>query len=191
MEYARFTEGSNSIDYLEKAVSFIKSAENKPEDWKWVILAVQGALYGFMICNLKGTAPDNVSKGKSQDLISFDEALRRCQDPKQQPQKPKRAQDADWRSLGGFSTFLELSEDQKQALRRLHSEFRNQFVHYRPASWSIQLDGMSEMLMHAFDTLSAVLKMGCFYSHFESGDNDRIAALVAEGKALLRKAQEN
>lgn len=106
MEYARFTEGSNSIDYLEKAVSFIKSAENKPEDWKWVILAVQGALYGFMICNLKGTAPDNVSKGKSQDLISFDEALRRCQDPKQQPQKPKTAQDADWRSLGGVQYIL-------------------------------------------------------------------------------------
>ena len=81
MEYARFTEGSNSIDYLEKAVSFIKSAENKPEDWKWVILSAHGALYGFMICTLQGTNPDNVSTGKKQRLIDFNDALKRCQDP--------------------------------------------------------------------------------------------------------------
>jgi hypothetical protein len=174
MGYARFTEESNSIDYLEKAVSFIKSAAIKPEDWKWVVLAVHGSLYGFMICNLKGTNPDNVCKGKSQ-LLGFDQALKRCQD-------------ATLTNLGGFTKVLQLSEDQNQALCRLHSEFRNQFVHYRPTSWSIQLDGMPEMLMHVFDALRAVLEMGYFYLHFEPGDNDKIKALVTEGKTLLQKA---
>lgn len=175
MQYARFTEESNAIDYLEKAVSYIKSATSKPEDWKWVVLAIHGALYGFMICNLKGTNPDNVSTG-TKHLIDFKTALKRCQDTA-------------WMNLGGFASTLQLSENQKYALRRLHSEFRNQYVHYRPTSWSIQLNGMPEMLMHVFDALLAVLGMGCYYLHFEPGDSDKIAALIANGKAVLQKAE--
>lgn len=174
MEYARFTEGSNSIDYLEKAVSFIKSAENKPEDWKWVILSVHGALYGFMICTLKGSAPNNVSIGKKGRLIDFSEALKRCQE---------RA----YMNLGGFTKILLLSENQKQALRQLHSDFRNEFVHYNGAFWSIHPDLMREMVMHCLNALSAVLEMGCWYPRFEPGDREKIATLVAEGRILLQK----
>ena len=174
MGHVRFTEESNSIDYLEKAVSFIKSAENKPEDWKWAILAAHGALYGFMICTLKGTTPDNVSTGKKQKLIRFNDALERCQDTA-------------WMNLGGFTKVLQLSQNQKQALRQL-SNFRNKFVHYDPALWSIPEDVMRETLTHALDALRAVLEIGCFYLHFEPGDNNRIAALVATGKDLLQNA---
>jgi hypothetical protein len=48
---------------------------------------------------------------------------------------------------------------------------------------------MPEILMQAFDALCAVLEMGCYYPHFEPGDNNRIAALVAQGKDLLQNAQ--
>lgn len=174
MEYARFTEGSNSVDYLEKAVSFIKSAESKPEDWKWVVLALHGALYGFMICTLKGSAIDNVSTGKKQKLIGFKEALKRCQYPA-------------YGSLGGFTNILQLSEKQRQALRQLNSDFRNVFAHYNGAFWSIHADLMREMVTHSLDALSAVFGMGCWYPRFEPKDSEKIAALVAEGRVLLQK----
>jgi hypothetical protein len=174
MEQARFTEGSNSIDYLEKAISFIKTAENNPQDWKWVVLAVHGALYGFMICTLKGSAIDNVSVGKKQKLIGFNEALKRCQDPA-------------YKSLGGFTDILQLSEKQHQALGQLSSYFRNKFAHYDGAYWSIPPDLMREIVTHSLDALSAVLGMGCWYPRFEPGDSEKIAALVAEGIVLLQK----
>jgi hypothetical protein len=83
-EYVNFTEESNSEDYLEKAVGFIKTAGDNPLDWKWVILATHGALYGFMICVLKGTDPDSNVCSTTQvghrKLIDFREALKRCQD---------------------------------------------------------------------------------------------------------------
>jgi len=174
MEYARFTEGSNSVDYLDKAVSFIKSAQSKPEDWKWVILASHGALYGFMICTLKGSALDNVSTGNKHRLIDFSEALKRCQDPT-------------FMSLGGFTRILRLSEEQRQALEDLHRDFRNKFVHYDGAFWSIDPDLIRVKVMHAFDAVRGVVEMGCWYPRFEPSDSEKIEALIIEGKALLQK----
>lgn len=173
MEYARFSEESNSIDYLEKAVSFMKNAE-KPEDWKWAVLAVHGALYGFMICTLKGSSPDNVSTGKGR-LISFNEALKRCQDTA-------------CMNLGGFTKVLRISQDQRRALCRLHSDFRNQFVHYNPTLLSIPEDVIRETLMHALDALRAIFEMGCYYLHLGPGDSDKIATMVADGKEFLQKS---
>lgn len=176
MEYARFTDGSHSLDYLEKAVRFIEGAANKPEDWKWAVLAVHGALYGFMICNLQGTDPDSVcTGGKKQRLIDFNEALGRCQDPASA-------------NHGGFPKVLHLTQTQKRALHKLH-DFRNRFVHYRAVFWSIAVVEMRGTLMNAWEVLQAVLEMGCFYPRFEPGDGDKIATLVAEGKALLQNAQ--
>ena len=60
--WARFSEESNALDYLLKTVEFISRAQATPTDWKWVIISLHGALYGFMICALKGTDPDNVMR---------------------------------------------------------------------------------------------------------------------------------
>jgi hypothetical protein len=49
-KYADFTEEANALNYLEKTISFIKNTEGNPLDWKWVMLAIHGALYSFMIC---------------------------------------------------------------------------------------------------------------------------------------------
>ena len=175
MEYVRITDGSHSINYLEKAVSFIESAATKPGDWVWAVLAVHGALYGFMICNVKGTDSDSVCTGeKKKRLINFNEALERCQDPA-------------YMNYGGFTKVLELSENQKRALREL-SGFRNEFVHYKGAFWSIPEAALRGTLMHAWDVLHAVREMGCFYPRFEPGDGGRIAALVTKGKGLLQNA---
>jgi hypothetical protein len=111
MEYARFADGSHSLDYLEKAVSFIKSATNKPEDRKWAVLAVHAALYGVMICNVKGTDADSVCTGKKQRLIDFNEALKRCQEPNSA-------------NYGGCSTVLQISETRMTG-ERARAGFQN------------------------------------------------------------------
>lgn len=175
-KYVRFTEESNALDYLEKAVAFINTARAKPVDWKWVILAIHGALYGFMICALKGTDPDNVctkNKAGKLKLIDFREALKRCQESARN-------------HISGFAKALEVTEDQKRALSYIHDEFRNQFVHYRAACWSIGLDGMPEIITHGLDVIRAVaLDMGNYYVHY---DAQKVASLVTEGIGALLEA---
>lgn len=173
-EYISFTEESNAEDYLQKAICFIKTAVHKPLDWKWVILSIHAALYAFMICILKGTDPDNVCKSpKHRKLIDFPEALKRCQD-------------SSWMNISGFTKVLELSEDQKRSVNYIHEEFRNRFVHYRPASWSIELIGVPGIIGHGLDIISFItLEMGSYYTHY---DRDRIATMIAEGEEALQHA---
>jgi hypothetical protein len=178
LRYAEFTEESNALDYLEKAVTFIKCVDNKPQNWKWVILCTFGALYGFLVCALKGTNPEeNVchrTKKGQQKLIGFPDVLKRCQD-------------SGWMNRSGFTKVLELAEDQKNAVDRIHAEFRNGFEHYRPALWCIELSGMPEIVKEVLDVIRFVsLDMGCYYVHYGAGDREKIANLVAQGKDALQ-----
>jgi hypothetical protein len=173
-DYIDFTEESNSEDYLEKAVGFIKTTGDNPLDWKWVILAIHGALYGFMICALKGTDPDSnvcdTTKAGHQKLIDFREALKRCQDSSRM-------------NFSGFTKILQLSENQKQAVGRI----RNQFLHYRPASWSIELVGLPGIIAHGLDAIGSVaLEMGSYHAHY---NRERVASLIAEGKNAISVLQ--
>jgi hypothetical protein len=174
-ECISFTEESNAEDYLEKAIAFIKTSGSNPLDWKWVILATYGALYGFMICALKGTDPHNVCKPpKHRKLIDFPEALRRCQD-------------SSWMNVSGFNKVLQLSPDQDRAVHYIQIEFRNQFVHYRPASWSIELAGLPEIIGHGLDVIGSIaLAMGSYYAHY---NRERVASLIAEGKNAISLLQ--
>jgi hypothetical protein len=179
-KYLMFTEETNAVDYLVKGVGFIKTAEENPSDWKWVILAIHAALYSFMICALKGTAgADNVSRQtkKGNFLIDFSDALRRCQDPSQ-------------KNISGFTDVLQLSPNQSKAIEILHEQFRNPFTHYLPTLWAIQLAGLPEIVSHVVDVIRFVsLDMGCYYVHYDEGDAAKIAALIDEAKLMLGRYQ--
>ena len=169
-KYAEFTEESSAVDYLEKTLGFIKTAVRDPIEWKWVVLAIHGALYGFMICTLKGTDPDNVcvtTKGGHVKLIDFRAALKRCQQP-------------ELMSISGFTNVLQLTHNEHLALNMIHDDFRNQFLHYRPTLWSIEVTGMPFVTNLGLDVLRKVaLDMGGYYAHY---NREKVAKLIAPGE---------
>ena len=131
-----------------------------------------------MICVLKGTDPDSnvceLTKKGHHKLIDFREALKRCQD-------------SSYMNASGFTNVLKLSEHQKRALDYIHNTFRNNFLHYRPAMWFIELAGLPGIITHGLDIIALVtVEMGSYPAHY---DRNRIRALVAEGKSALLKFQ--
>ena len=89
-------------------------------------------------------------------------------------------------NISGFTTVLQLTDKQREALGHIH-KFRNNFVHYDPACWSIELAGLPETVAHGLDVLRFIsLEMGCCYVHYEAGDQQRVADLINEGKNFLR-----
>ena len=108
-KYLEITEEINALDFLEKTYFFISQNEIKAIDWKWVSIALHGALYGFAICMLKGTNYERVifkDKNNINRLISLDEAIKRCQ----LPQCTK---------MTIVSSNLVLSDKQKESIRML------------------------------------------------------------------------
>jgi len=168
-EYVRFTEESNALDYLEKTIEFIRHVEANPTDWKWAIISLHGALYGFLICALKGTNSDNVlvpCKKGGRRLISFAEALKRCQDQS-------------YMVMTVNSKILQLSPDQERSIGFIHQHFRNYFAHYQPCLWSIELHGMPEIVMDGLDVVRFLSLETGNYLHLTAKDRKKIETFVA------------
>lgn len=168
-EWYRTSTEENATDYLEKAADFCQRSDQQHK-WKWVALSLHGALYGFAICAITGTDPDRAAryakkKGrKVRKLISFPEALRRCQDSHYMKQYVD-------------SQVLELSENEKWAIEKLTDTLRNNFTHFTPKFQSIEVSGMPQIVGH----VSRVIN----FLAFESGN---LRLLSGSLKGRIRKA---
>ncbi|MCJ7552531.1 MAG: hypothetical protein MUO34_01490 [Ignavibacteriaceae bacterium] len=146
-KWIRFDEQTNALDYLEKSFSFLQTVEQNPQNWKWVIITLHSALYGFAISACKGTNYESVvtkTKRGHERLIDFDEALRRSQDPT-------------WMRVNINYRVFELSLSQKESIRKLHKVFRNNFEHFTPTSWSIEIHGMPMIILDCFEVIRLLI----------------------------------
>lgn len=176
-KWLRLTEEKNALDYLEKASYYIRETEKSVFAWKWVILALFGALYGFLICASKGTSPAWVTyqTKKGERLISFDTALKICQDPNRMKIKV-------------YSKPLKLSKNQKDSIEKLHEDFRNYFEHYIPTEWSIEVHGMPQIAIDVLDVIRFLaLETGTF-TDLKKSQRKIIRSIVFQGKKILRQS---
>jgi hypothetical protein len=140
---------------------------------------LHSALYAFAVCAIKGSNPDRVTyttkKGKVL-LIRFDEAIIRCQD-------------ASWIRQYGHSKPLILTDGQKWSINKLKKEFRDQFEHYQPLAWSIEIHGFPQIAIDVLDVIR--------FLAFDSGNifplsrlNFRkIRSYIYQSKKFLRSTQ--
>ncbi len=176
-KYLRFTEETNALDYLIRAGQFIKETENDLLAWKWVVIALHGSLYGFAICACKGTNPDNVMFGTKkghEKLISFDKALQLCQDHNRI-------------KMLIHSQPLVLTDSQMNSIRLLKKELRNNFEHYSPKGWSIEVHGLPQI---AIDTLVVIKFLATeTYTHVNLNQSQikKIKSMVYQSTKLLNK----
>ncbi len=136
-QWLRLDELENAIDNLEMAGYFLQNVPSAKK-WKWAIIAIHQALYGFAICSIQGTDAQSVIAGTAElpegKLISIREALKRTKDPEWMPRSDCMP--------------LVTSTDEDTALERVIGEFRNEFEHFRPKHWSIEVSGMPKIVGH-------------------------------------------
>jgi len=172
-----FAEEENAIDCLEKAQCFLALAKQNPINWKWVILALHDALYGFAVCALKGIHHDHVYKQRNRacqkrSLITLDEAISKCQKPE---------------IMKGFigSNPLCLTETQRQSINEM-KEIRNNFSHYIPKIWVVSAENFPRIVNDVLDVI--------YFLAVDSQTNinvlkekEKIENLVAACKLILEK----
>lgn len=146
-KWIRFDEQTNALDYLEKCFSFLKTVEQEPQNWKWVIITLHSALYGFAVSACKGMNSDSVitrTKSGHERLIDFDEAFKRCQDPT-------------WMLVNINYEEFKFSPNQLKSIRKLHKALRNNFEHFIPKSWSIELHYLPDMVYDCFEVIRLLI----------------------------------
>jgi hypothetical protein len=111
-----------------------------------------------------------------QFLISFPEALKRCQDP-------------DWMHMTIMSKHLILDNEQKESINVLKKEFRNKFEHYKPTAWSIEIHGMPQIAIDVLDVIRFLAVETGNYTHLNQSQIRKVKSFVFQSKKLLRNSQ--
>ena len=178
--FLQLDEKINAADYLEKAPTFIKQTETDNMAWKWAIISLHTALYGFAVCACAGTSPDIVApkknKGKGKRwLIKFDDALKYCQNPEHM-------------NMYVHSKHLILDKQQKNSIKSLKNIFRNNFEHFSPQIRSIKLNGMPNILIDILDIIR-FLAIETKNIHFNQTQVTKIKSLVFQSKKTLKNSK--
>ena len=176
-KYLKLRGETNALDFLEKASQFIKQTENDHRAWKWVIIALHGALYGFAICVCQGSTPNNVTTEtkRGDKLIGFCEAIERCQKLTKLPRL-------------ATARALVLTDDQRQSMEFLTKELRNNFEHYIPRFWSIELHGMPKIAIDVLDVLRFLALDSGTLLCLNEKERNTVEELIAESKRFLENS---
>ena len=135
---------AGSIRHALRCTDFLRE---DPQAWKWVILALHSALQGACGCHLTTTATPlgAVAKHNAAELNSYLEKSREDENLKRPstklmtfPELLKAVRKKD--SCGGClnGNQVEINDIELDCLMFMHSEIRNQFVHFIPLGWSIE-----------------------------------------------------
>lgn len=173
-KYVQFTEELNGVDYIERAYAAIQQLPLDHKAWKWVVIALHGALYSFAILAIKGTDWTRVAKLNTRRLISFDEAL-------------ERAQTAKWTIRYVRSRPIQLSDEQKDAIRFL-KKIRNQLEHYTPLAWHIEEHDLAVSTIDALDVVRS-LAFDTKNVHLDAAQRQTVEVATRKGKQFLQSTQ--
>lgn len=162
---------AGSIRHIIRAAQFV---EEDPQAWKWVVMALHSALQGACICHLTTTAAPvgSVTERNTREWLTYFEESRT--NPKAKPPKThlmglpdllkavrKPSSAGDGSNVDGVA----ISESELNWLLRFHKEIRNQFAHFEPMGWSIEVSGIPEITKLVARIIGDILNAGWAFRH--------------------------
>ena len=84
---------------------------------------------------------------------------------------------------------LVISEDERKALKHLKDTLRNNFEHYRPCHWSIEMHGFPEIALHCLRVIETLATETSMWIHFKQRERNRIRVLATKARRILKKSQ--
>ena len=171
--YLNVSEESNALDYLEQACAHIQRTADDKMAWKWVVLCLHGALYGFAVCAAKGTNAEATVTKTNGKLLDFSDAIKRCQNAKRM-------------KMTVFSQPLVLTRNQKNSVKRLHEVFRNQFIHYKPKLWFIEIHDFPLIALYGLEVIQFLALETGNYTHLSLSEKHKIKTLMFRTMRWIR-----
>lgn len=172
--WLRTDEADDVTGSIRHAIRSYTDAADEPQAWKWVALAVHSALQGACICHLTTTAPPlgAVTPRNTKDWIAYYDESRL--DPDVRPprtqlmdlpclltavRKPGSAGDRS--NEGGIA----INAGEFNWLWSFHESVRNQFVHFEPMGWSLEVSGIPAIAALAARIIGDIIAVGWAFRH--------------------------
>jgi hypothetical protein len=172
--WIRTDEADDVAGSIRHAIRVAQFVGEDPLAWKWVVMALHSALQGACVCHLTTTAaPVGAVTNRNADewLVYFEDSRT---DPNAKPPKTHLMGLPDLltavgkpHSAGDRSNAagVAISESELRWLRRFHKDIRNQFVHFEPMGWSIEVSGIPEIAKLVARIIGEILRIGWAFRH--------------------------
>jgi hypothetical protein len=203
-EILRTDELENAIDYLEKATFHFNNKEDAY--WfKWLMISLHGALYGFGVCAVKGISPERVLKlkfkkskfeQKKKEMVEF---YKNELGFKIEGAVLDSTIEYNLSQLLGIWDILELCQDESYMMQRLDSkilkiterqkeaitkmtDYRNDFAHFKPKGLSVITEGADWIIKEVVDVIKFLALESNNVTYFDRSNIDRVEQLLNEFK---------
>jgi hypothetical protein len=174
-----------SLQMMNKQLDNLERTGNT-QYWKWVIIGLHNALNGFMVLALRGTNNLNVltEKCAKQWLIAYYSNNGKYPEPKLDNflnlyKKIKSGK----MNLYSISKSFTPSGIQDISVKKLN-KLRNDFVHFVPKNWLIEVSGMPQISDDCLDVIS-FLAFDCGNVMWQEDD------LETQTRELIEKAKQS
>jgi hypothetical protein len=180
-DWVKFNEYENvlaSTDLLALAVSQLRE---QPSNWKWMMLAAHDALQGAMVCAGQNTSCTNIlNKQSEKETLDWLDKL--------EGDEPAQY-------LADFLTLLKkyrkkypssaITADQLNDIRKLHNQFRNNFAHFTPKGWSIEIAMLPKIIGNALNLVEMAMHQHQVTIHLSGNMKRRLAKNLTVTRAGL------
>ena len=162
----------------------IRSAQFVGEDylaWKWVVMALHSALQGACVCHLTTTATPvgAVTERNAGEWLTYFEDSRtdsNAKPPKTHlmglPDLLKAVRKSYSAGDRSNAVGVAISESELNWLCRFHKEIRNQFAHFEPMGWSIEVSGIPKIAKLVARIIGDILRTGWAFRHQDSAQRE-------------------
>ncbi|WP_312814092.1 GNAT family N-acetyltransferase [Brevundimonas sp.] len=168
--YLRTDECKDIASSVKHALWCMDKVHYHPSEWKWFTLAIHSALQGALVSHLTTTAtPIGAINNKcaaewlthfngegpppkKTQLLNFPELLKKARKPG---------------TCGGGPTMvsIQISDIELGWLSRFHENVRNQFTHFEPMGWSLEISGLQPLGALVARIIEAVIDAGWAFRH--------------------------
>lgn len=215
MSYIHIDERLDVLASLEFCAISLTHTRQTERAWKWVVLSLHSALQGAMVCHLSGTAqlgalteqsaskwlawynnkrPSETETESMQE--SFDEfgaPITHAEDNGEPAPVETVASAAvlferlyceSKRVEVSFGEVISVTEQQKKSFERLH-RLRNNFTHFSPKGWSIELNYIKETICDVLQVLGLILDDSWTLIHMSDEDRSALNSKFEEINRLI------
>lgn len=189
VNYFALDESENALDYLRRADQFISEAQKDAVAWKWVMIALHGALYGFAIAAcpeaMTWKAPDDKGLRSIENFIQ-----------KKLKQRPLYRSDGaelisiDWaikiclKQPGGVTPGGRphtLTSLQSTSCKQLIKVYRNGFVHFHVQRSVVPGNELPLIAREVLDVINLCVSI----SYIDHDMQDEVKRIIDHAKATL------
>lgn len=171
-------EFNEAVSVLELATEYSLKVSNDVYNWKWVVLFLHSALQNFMILALRDSAGLNILKNKvaRKWLEAYEENKpfpREILDTF--PNLYNKIKSDSMVRYDSSRPFLPTG-DQDESVIQLNW-FRNQFTHFIPRLWLVEVDGLPKICIECLDIIQFLGwdSGNVFWNNSEIEDRAKIA----------------